>query len=273
MNVRCENCGQPALGTDVNCWHCGQPFPGRDEEKVYKPKVKAGWQHELSLSAIGAYAGLTLLVIVITWFLTNSLGKQPLVQTRFGTRPASGWELLTASDQQFTVMLPKTWEWADGSSPGDAARISRMLADDRLYRAGTYPAGTEVDDLVFLFVAQGPERVGEEIAPFFFVSKSKKLNSLSYLEALEYYRNGQHQVSSANMVTDYDRTHLSIIVRPPLNDRPGGGDGPSELYCRQQLIQADSDSLLVAACSAHGRRNAYESIFNDMLGSFQRLIP
>lgn len=272
--MRCDNCGEKALDTDVVCWHCGMPLAGREEHVPEKVTVKDSWQRGVSASSLGLMVGMAVFVLIGALVMTFMLGRQPLVQVTFGTRPPSGWGVFTAANMGFTVFLPTNWEWIDGSSTEQSAALGSHLENDELLYYGTYPFGAEVDDLEIDFLALGPEPLAELPGPFFLVARSSVLNQLGYNEALQFLSSGEYradaniEVRNTRYVDDFDKSHVATEVRIPVPDRR-----IEALSCQQQFVRGEGQAMVVAACSPSGRFAVYQGNFEDILASFQRLKP
>ena len=76
MNLRCENCGQPAQDSDSTCWHCGEPLPGREQRRSEKVQAKEHWGQTASPSMLGIYLGSTILVVVAALLVMRSIGRE-----------------------------------------------------------------------------------------------------------------------------------------------------------------------------------------------------
>jgi hypothetical protein len=266
MHLRCENCEQLALDSDVVCWHCGQPLLGREETTEEEVQVSESWQQSVSLSSLGAYLGLTLVVIVAALLVMRSLGQQPLLQVNRGVRPPDGWQRISDTERSFTFWLPKEWYWYDESDPEQKPAFREEVESNPLYQASMSPLGAEVDDVELMFVALKPGIEDEETAGFVVIGRSETLNRLSYEDALTFLNNSQYQVLNAGFVDELEKNHVILEVETQV----AGADFDS-LRCHQQFIRGEQESILVTACSPS---NKFEGLLQEVgiiLNSFQRL--
>ena len=270
MNIRCENCGHTALDTDSTCWHCGKPLPGREDAGRNKVKVRDSWGQSAGPTSLIVYGGLTLFVILGAILLMASLGKQPQLQVRFGTRTQDGWSFINSANHQFTVSLPDEWSWLDGTDMETAIELAQLVEDQPVLRLASYPLGAEVQDLTVLFAASSTF-VGDEGAPLLIIAGSPLLNHLSYQEALEFLANSDYDVEQVVLVDDYDKTHLSIVVDPPIQDDISGDGTDIIIRCRQQFVLGREESLLVSLCAQPTQARANAPTFDEIMASFQHL--
>lgn len=284
-NLRCENCGQPALESDTVCWHCGQPLAGRgmqaktasqvvdqaqpDPSPAGEPaaQVKERWQEPRASSEIAFYIGLTVLVIVGVLLVIGRLGRYPLVRASIGERPLSEWDNISDADLTYALQLPREWERYDGQDPDQAAAFRQQFEQSELYRQGTLPLTSGVGDIQYLLLALSP-KPRESPPAFLIVAKSETLSRLDYQEALQFLAESEVTVSEAFVVEDFDREFLSTLV-----DIPVEAEGFENLRCRQQFIRGQSESLLTALCAPEQRYAFYEESFGVIYQSFQSLAP
>lgn len=268
MNIRCENCGQLALESDSTCWHCGEPLPGREQEQSEKVQAKERWGQTASPSTLGIYLGSTIFVIVAALLVMRSIGQEPLVQVRLGTRPPPGWRIITQADKSFTIDLPGDWRSLDWAIPEQATEIKAIRGSSDLIFSALEPWNTEVDDMDLLFLALDPAKPIELPNPFIVVGRSNTLSRLSYEGALQYLGGSEYTVLEAEMVDDFDKSHLSVLV-----DIPVGADESDALRCRQQFVRIRQDAVIVAACVQAGRYAIHEVLFTSALAAFQWFAP
>ena len=254
-----------ALETDSKCWHCGQPLPGREDAGGKKVKVRDSWTRDSGPASIAIFGGLTLLVVVAALLVMSSLGGQPQLQIRLGTRARPDWTFFTASDGRFTVTLPNSWTWQDGTDPAAAAALQTHLDAGERYQLASQPFGAETEDLTILFAAEGPQP-GNGEPPFMIVASSPLLNQLTYKEAVVFLLNSDYDLQQARYVDNFDKSHVSIIVNPRVDDTSG-----QAIRCRQQFVLGREESLLASLCAPAGRFSAYSNQFNEILTSFQHL--
>jgi hypothetical protein len=268
MEHRCENCGQLSLKSDQVCWHCGEPMPWYDEDALEKVQVKDGWGRNAPPSSLFLYAGITVAVLLGLFLVMASLGQQPQVQITLGTRPPDEWELITSVDKNLTFHIPVEWNWFDAGDSDHQDRLHTLVAGDKSYLAGTLPLGEAVDDLEVLFLAHSP-LVSSEVTPaFMVVATSSKLNRLTYEDAITYLREGDFVLSQLQLIDNFEKSHLSIIVETASQD-------PSldRLRCRQQFIRGDDLGMLATLCAPIQRYTANQATFEEIARSFQRLAP
>lgn len=268
MNIRCENCGQPALESDTTCWHCGEPLPGREQEQLEKVQVKEHWGPVTSPSTLAIYLASTVFVIVAALLVMRSIGQEPLVQVRLGTRPPPDWRTFTQADQLFTLDMPGDWRSLDWTVPEQASEIEALTNSSDLFRSGLEPWNTEVDDMDLIFLALDPDEEIELQNPFMVVGRSNTLSRLSYDGAMKYLGGSDYAVLEFEMVDDFDKSHLSVLV-----DIPVGVNESDTLRCRQQFVGNRHDAVIVATCVQAGRFALHEALFASALSAFQWLAP
>jgi hypothetical protein len=268
MNVRCENCGQLALDTDVKCWHCGEPLPGREQQESEKVQAKERWGQTASPSTLGIYLASTIFVIVAALLVMRSIGREPLVQVRLGTRPPPGWQVITQVNKLFTIDRPGEWRWFDGAVPEQALEILSHTESSDVFLTGLEPWYGEVDDMSVLFLALGPEEPGDLLTPFIVVGRSDVLSRLSYDGALQFLGGSDYVVRETKLVDDFDKSHVSAIVEIPMN----AGELET-LRCRQHFVRGREDAVVVAACAPAGRFTSHNVLFDSALASFQWFAP
>ena len=265
MNIRCENCGHMALETDANCWHCGEPLSGREDAARKRVRVRESWTRDSGPASIAVYGGLTVLVVLAALLIMRSLGQQPQLQVRLGTRTRPNWTFITDGERRFTVTLPDSWSWDDGAEPAGSVALATLAEGDDRFRLATHPLGAETDEMTILFAAEGqpddPER-----SQFMVIASSELLNRLTYDEAVAFLLNSDYDLQEARFVDDFDKSHVSIIATTPLDDGSG-----SAIRCRQQFVLGRQESLLASLCAPSGRYAAYSNQFSEIMASFQHL--
>jgi len=270
MNIRCENCGHTALETDSTCWHCGELLAGRENAGSKKVKVRDGWTQGAGTSSVIIFGAMTLLVVLSTILVMASLGRQPQLQVRFGTRTQSGWSFVTSASRQFTISLPDSWSWIDGTDPAFAEELAKLVEDQPLLRLASYPLGAEVQDLTIHFAA-GITHPGDERTPKLIIASSPLLNQLTYQEALEFLANSEYNLEQVSFVDDFDKSHLSIVVDTPLGSNALNVETGESIRCRQQFVLGKHQSLLISLCARPSQSRANAPTFDEILASFQRL--
>lgn len=265
MNIICDNCGHQALDTDSTCWHCGEPLPGRDDAGRKKVKVRESWTRDSGPASVAIFAGLTLLVAVAALLVMSALGSQPQLQIRLGTRARPEWTFFTAANGLFTVTLPDSWSWRDGTDPAAASALLTLLDSGERYQSALEPFGLETDDLAILFAAEGPQP-GSGDPPFMIVASSPLLNRLTYDEAVTFLRDSDYDLQEVRHIDDFDKSHVSIIANTPIDE-----SSDETIRCRQQFILGREESLLASMCAPSGRYTAYSNQFLEILSSFQHL--
>jgi hypothetical protein len=265
MEIRCANCGQPALKGDNVCWHCGDPLPGYEEEALEEVRVKEGWGPSTSSTSIIVYAGITVAVFAALILVMIALGERPQVQVSIGTRPADEWELVTNADQSLTTHLPQEWSWFDGSLVEHSDQLRSLIAEESSFLRGTHPLGGGVDDLEFDFLAISPKRGSESTPVFMIVATSEKLNRLSYNDAAIYLDEGDFVISELIFNDNFERSHLTIVTQTELE--PDG----ATLRCRQQFIKGEESAMLLALCAPSNLYTSQQTLFEEIWNNFQRL--
>lgn len=270
LNLRCENCGQPATDTDVVCFHCGQPLPGREELAEPKVKVKEGWQQSVSSTAATIYITSAVLVLLAFLLVTRTLGQRPLVQVGFATRPADGWRQVVNQSEDFLLYLPNGWKSYDGLDPDQADELAKRLAESDLYQLATQPLASLTDDLEIIYLSQNGRPAEDDRFAFLVIGRSALLNGLSYDEALDFWSTDAYLDGSVSFVDDFAKSRAEAIVRLPLEQNETGVPGEA-IRCRQHFVLGEGESLLLAICSPADRYIPRASTFEEINNSFQRL--
>jgi hypothetical protein len=270
MNLRCENCGHAALETDETCWHCGEPLAGRHGAGRKEVKARESWARDRGPGSIAVFGGLTLLVILAAILVMASLGRQPQLQVRLGTRTQPGWSLLTPANRAFAIALPGSWSWLDATVPEDVAELDSLIQQQPRLRLATHPLGAETGDMRILFAAGDPLPT-RDLTPFLVVAASPLLNRLTYQEAVSFLASSGYDVLAVRFVDDFDKSHVDILVDTPLEGPDGQQEGAGSIRCRQQFVLGRQQSLLLSLCSPSGRFDVSANTFDQILASFQHL--
>lgn len=104
--------------------------------------------------------------------------------------------------------------------------------------------------------------------PFIVIGRSNTLSRLSYEGALQYLGGSDYTVLEAEMVDEFDKSHLSVLV-----DIPVSSDESDALRCRQQFVRSRQDAVIAAACVQAGRYAIHEALFASALAAFQWFAP
>ena len=270
MNLRCQNCGQPATDSDVVCFHCGQPLPGREELPEATVKVKEGWQQTISPTAAAAYIGVAALVLLAFLLVTRALGQRPLVQVGFATRPAAGWRQMVNQGEDFLIYLPVNWQSFDGLDPEQADELALRLAESDLYQLATQPLSSLIDDLEIIYLSQNGRPAEDDQFAFLVIGRSALLSSLSYGEIIDIWSSDPNLDGAANFIDDYDKSRAEAVVRLPVEQSESAIVGEA-IRCRQHFARGGGESYLLALCSPVDRYISRASTFEEINNSFQRL--
>ncbi len=270
LNLRCENCGQPATATDVVCFHCGQPLADREELPEPAVKVKDGWRQTISPRAAAGYIGIAALVLLAFLLVTRSLGQRPLVQVGFATRPAEGWRQMVNQGENFLFYLPNNWETYDGLDPDQTDELALRLAESELYQLATQPLSSLTDDLEIIYLAQNGRPAEDDRFAFLVIGRSALLSGLAYDEVLEVWSNDPSLDGVANFVDDYSKSRAEVVVRLSL-ERRESEVADEAIRCRQHFVRGNVESYLLAICSPADRYIPRASTFEVINDSFQRL--
>jgi hypothetical protein len=265
LNVRCENCGQPALSKDRVCFYCGTPLPGRESFSDEEVNVRDGWKHRASPGQAIFYLGMTFFLIIATLCLMIILGQKPIVQVGFTTREPENWQDIVVQDQSFLMVLPPAWQWYDDSAETTHAELDTVLAQDQTYASGMKPLGELTTDWEIKFLARETDTIEQVESAFLIVGSSQRLKQLSPEEAMEILATND-LVSEANLVDNFDKSHLSVIVELPLTE-----NGDSLFLCRQQYVSGEMEAYLMSLCAPSQRYLSLETTLSEVYESFQIL--
>jgi hypothetical protein len=233
-------------------------------------KARESWSRLGGPGSIALFAGLTVLVVVAAILVMTSLGQQPQLQLRLGTRTSPGWSLLTPANQAFAVSLPESWSWLDASDPEATAELRALRRDEPRLRLATYPLGAETDDMHVLFAAGDP-LPGQGQTPILVIAASPLLNRLSYRETVIFLSESDYDIRGVRFVDDFDKSHVEILADTPVDPRSDRAERAATIRCRQQFVLGRQESLLASLCAAPGRFEAYANTFDQILASFQHL--
>ena len=269
LDLHCENCGQPALASDSTCWQCGELLPGREENSLENVSVKEGWQGSVSLTSLGFYLGSTFAAIIIFFIAAYALGQSPLIQVGLGNRPPSQWALITNADQSMALWLPESWIWHDKAERIHRAEFAALVEATNVFHLALLPLASAVGDMELIFIASGSDSLDKTSFPILAVGRSVALNRLHDEDLLAFIReeDGDITVHDVEAVENFDKSHISLDVEAAIGD--GGLDS---IRCRQQFVRGHTDSVVVSLCAPAGEFIVHQSIFETVLGSFQKLI-
>lgn len=262
LDLHCENCGQPALASDSTCWQCGELLPGREESSLENVSAKEGWQDSISLTSLGFYLGSTLAAIIIFFLAAYALGQSPLIQVELGDRPPSQWALITNADQSMALWLPDNWVWYDKAERIHRAEFARLAETRPVFHL----AGS---DMELIFIASESDPLDKNSYPFLAVERSAALNRLNDEELVMSIpeEDGDINVLDVKVVETLDKSHIRLDV-----EADTGYGGLESIRCWQHIVRGHTDSIVVSLCAPAGEFIVYQSIFETILGSFQKLI-
>lgn len=270
LNLRCDNCGQPAADSDVVCFHCGQPLPGREETSEPAVKAKEGWQQTVSPAAAAVYIGIAGMVLFAFLLVTSNLGSRPFVQVGFATRPPDGWRQVVNNSEAFLFYLPENWETYDGLDPDQAAELNRKVAGNDIYTLVGQPLKSLTDDSKIIYLAENGRPVDDERFAFLAIGSSALLNNMSYVEAIDVWQRDPRLDGEAAFIDDFAKSHAEAVFLFPSEENQSESFGEG-LKCRQHFVLGGETSLLLSMCSPAERYLPRASIFEQINSSFQRL--
>lgn len=264
-NIRCENCGQPALSKDRVCFYCGTPLPDREIIGDEQVSFREGWAQRTSSRQAIFYLGMTIFLIIAAVCLMLILGQQPVVQIGFTTREPENWQDIVVQDHSLLMALPPAWQWYDDSVEATYADFDSVLAQEKTYALGLKPLGDWATDLEIMFLARESDKFEEGAGAFLIVGRSQRLKQLSSQEAVQILTTND-LVSETTVVDNFDKSHLSIMIELPLKENAG-----DLLLCRQQFVPGEMAAYLMSVCAPSQRYLGLETTLNEIYDSFQVL--
>jgi hypothetical protein len=231
--------------------------------------VKEGWQDSISLTSLGFYLGSTLFAIIIFFLAAYALGQSPLIQVGLGDRPPSQWSLITNADQSMALWLPDNWVWYDKADPIHQAELATLVETRRVFHLAVLPIASTVGDMELVFIASESDPLDKNLYPFLAVGKSAALNRLNDEDLIMAIQEegGDITVHDVKIVENLDQSHINLDVAVSTGD-----GGLESIRCWQQIVRGHTDSIVVSLCAPAGDFIGYQSIFETVLGSFQKLI-
>lgn len=236
------------LETDTVCWHCGWRL---SQTEAPKPtRLKEETQKEISLSAIGAYGGITAVIILLIFLVMNVLGQKPFVVIS----PESGrdWQVVTDTNQRYTFDLPSGWVWQEGqtgSEVGEEAIKTAVFVALQDLAEDTEVLGTAV--------SSNSERAGLLV-----VGQSQSLYSLTMADLVERERNTA--VSEAIVVENLlGNPQAHWVMELP---------GTPPWKCQQDVVRGQTVNYLVAVCAPNPQYTPQIKQLEGILYSFQPLF-
>lgn len=263
MAQTCTNCGHPALETDTVCWHCGWQLSPPRVIKANARQSEAVAEEPYPLTAVVFQGVMTVAVIIAVLLVMRSLGQKPLIIIHPETRLSADWLPVTDPAQRFTLDLPVDWTWLDES---DQPRFADLLQADDQFQAALAPLSNFVEDTELLLVARGSRGSTGELTGFVVVAHSESLDALTPQQAIELVSQqaAELTIRETSLVESLTgQTQATILV-------DGVGD---QLRCRQQLTPGQPDSFLLTACSPTAQFPRYANDLQNILNSFQILMP
>ncbi len=265
MDLHCENCGQPALASDATCWQCGEPLPGREESSQENVSVKEGWQSSVSLTSLGFYIGSTIAVTIIFFLAARALGQSPLVQVGLGDRPPSKWEMIINADQSITLWLPEDWDWLDKLDDTLATDFAANSEGKDLFYMAILPLASQVNDMELIFIASGSGALQETAFPILAVGRSVTLNQISNKDFVG-IKEENLIIHNVSVVDNFNKSYISLDIEMINKEK-----GLDSMQCQQQFIRGQMDSFIVSLCAPAGEFTSYQSVFDTIFGSVQKL--
>jgi hypothetical protein len=265
--VRCAVCDQLLLKDDTVCWQCGSPVAPRGEtsEVVAEP----GWpvpRQERKLSQRSIYTALTIFVIGAALLVTAYLARQPRAEIDRSALPP-GWVWVRGGSGQFTLMLPQRWEVVSTRREGQEDNLARLVDGSAELSSALKPLGDVDTSLRLIFYGHGPLVDVPWESGLVLVARSRNLNQLEDGEIAALARQLAEEMAldldAAREVQSFERSYTYLSLTDQTEGAPR--------RCQQQIYPGQAEALLVVACARPDER--FQETVNQILGSFQRLIP
>lgn len=252
-SLRCENCGQAVLASDLECWHCGATLshlkrvsPAPDEDQEGEESTTSG-----PVLQILFYALMTTIIALALVFVIHSLGQQPRLAAGIKADEESKIEL-TAPDGSFRLDLPVGSTWYFPREKRGRGEDAAQMADDIRFVSALQPLfglGSDGEllliaaiDSAILAVARS-ERLGQLTADNVVGSLGSEEFPQSTVLAT------QKGVSSVGRAT--------AVITVEQDDPP--------LICRQHFLPDASGAYLAAVCSEPEQFEQFAAEFDAIL--------
>lgn len=253
--LKCENCGQPVLSSDIECWHCGAALAklvpdtpsleehlDEEEERTSEPPLQ-----------ILFYAAMTVMTALALLFVIRSLGRQPRLAAGLGLddKPAAA---LVAPDGSFSIEIPAEMVWYFPQARRGRSAAARHMASDPQFEAALQPLlGLASDTEIIL--------VGQVDSTILSVAQSGRLSQLT-VENVVSSLPSEDFSDSIVLSTRKGESTLgpAAIITVEQEDPP--------LVCRQHFMPDSGGAYLAATCTEPGKFEQHSAAFDTILASF-----
>lgn len=254
-SLRCENCGQAVLASDLECWHCGATISHLksvsftlDEDQEGEESTAGG-----PVLQILFYALMTTIIALALVFVIHSLGQHPRLAAGIEADEESKIELISP-DGSFRLDLPVGSTWYFPREKRGQGKDAVQMAGDTRFASALQPLFglgsdgelllTATIDSAILAVARS-ERLGQLTAD----------NVVGSLGSEEYTQSSvlatEKGVSSAGRAT--------AVITAEQEDPP--------LICRQHFLPDAGGAYLAAVCSEPEQFERHVTEFDAILSS------
>ena len=217
------------LAADTVCWHCGQARTEQKEVPRAKAQQLALEPLPFSSTAVFAYGGLTLAVLIGMIFVMRSLAQQPLIAINTSRDRDRSWSTITDNQQRFTLDLPPEWTVYE---PVEGDGFSEQLAAYDVWETAVSP----LDPATIQLVAVAPEIENRPLR-LLAVARNIQLHELSYLQIQQLIEQDGylvHEVEESTSFFGSRQIHLRVEA--------------DDVQCFQQYTLEPENSHLLSIC-------------------------
>ncbi len=248
MTLRCKNCDQTILPSDVVCWHCGYELAPIEMAAGEQPNEPPLFEEPdipgVSLTAVSFYALLTLATILLLVLTTRALAQYPLIQIDPQAPVKPGWTMFVDHRGIFTLDLPPQWTWLEDEPGGGLSLLTTALAASPQFETALSPLGQYATDTEVRLLAQAEADADDDSLPgFVVVGESARLNRLSGREVQALLSLGAEKVTVNETAVSQDLDGNEMITAVTQFSHAG-----QEWGCQQQVVGAHSSRFIVAVC-------------------------
>jgi hypothetical protein len=167
------------------------------------------------------------------------------------------------------LWLPESWIWYDKAERIHRAEFAALVEATNVFHLAVLPIAAVAGDMELVFIASESDPLDKNSYPFLAVGRSAALNRVhdENLAMLIRDEDTDITVHDVEVVEDFEKSHIRLDVE--VNTGEGGLES---IRCWQQFVGGHTDSIVVSLCAPAGEFIVNQSIFETILGSFQKLI-
>jgi hypothetical protein len=253
------------LPTDQTCWHCHYELP-QAAPATTKQTTAVAASEPFSLSAVGVYSALTVVIFIGFLWMTRALDQKPLVLLNLDTNVNAGWRPVTDQSVRFTFDIPPDWQVLEKLNQQQEAGFTEIVADNDVIRVALQPFPTIAGDTDLLMIVM-PERseTTTAVSDFIVITRSEDIGRFS-LEQITaaVTQNGNIELEETGRFRSFvGDERITFLLHSPMDDE--------RLSCLQHIVTAVATNYLLIGCTPERRYAVYEEPFTKIMSSFQLL--